>query len=225
MTRRSPTGDTFFLTSIQTLLHIMNRHGIIFIFSAPSGAGKTTIARRVVREHPEMYIGVSHTTRPPRNGEVEGTDYYFVDEDRFLELERAGHFLETAVVHGNRYGTSRGEVLDVVETGRDVILDIDVQGADQIREKIETVGIFILPPSLEELARRLSLRGTDDDDVIARRIENARREIERAPLFDYLVVNRELETAVEDVLAVIRAERSRTPRNQALVESLLKGDA
>lgn len=203
----------------------MKHTGIVFIFSAPSGAGKTTIARRVVREHPEMYIGVSHTTRPPRTGEVEGTDYYFVDGDRFGELEGAGHFLETATVHGNRYGTSRGEVLAVIDLGRDVILDIDVQGAEQIRRKIETVGVFILPPSLEELARRLSLRGTDGDEVIRRRIENARKEIEQAHLFDYLVVNQDLDEAVGDVLSVIRAEHSRASRNRALIESLLKGGA
>ena len=203
----------------------MKHHGIIFILSAPSGAGKTTIARRVIREHPEMYTGVSHTTRPPRDGEVEGRDYYFVDAERFEELERAGRFLETATVHGNRYGTSRGEVLDVIDSGRDVILDIDVQGAEQIRRDIETVGIFILPPSLEELARRLSLRGTDGDDVIRRRIENARREIEQAHLFDYLVVNRDLDEAVGDVLAVIRAERSRASRNQMFITSLLEGGA
>ncbi|MBN1882158.1 MAG: guanylate kinase [Deltaproteobacteria bacterium] len=200
----------------------MKQHGIVFIFSAPSGAGKTTIARRVVQEHPEMYIGVSHTTRPPRNGEVEGTDYYFVDDDRFDELEREGHFLETASVHGNQYGTSRGEVADVIESGRDVILDIDIQGAEQIRQKIEAVGIFILPPSLEELARRLSLRGTDDGDVIRRRIENARMEIQQAHRFDYLVVNRKLDETVGTVLAVIRAERSRASRNRALVDSLLE---
>jgi len=203
----------------------MKHHGIIFILSAPSGAGKTTIARRVIREHPEMYTGVSHTTRPPRDGEVEGRDYYFVDAERFEELERAGNFLETATVHGNRYGTSRGEVLDVIDSGRDVILDIDVQGAEQIRRDIETVGIFILPPSLEELARRLSLRGTDGDDVIRRRIENARREIEQAHLFDYLVMNRDLDEAVGDVLAVIRAERSRASRNQMFITSLLEGGA
>jgi guanylate kinase len=203
----------------------MKRHGIVFIISAPSGAGKTTIARRVIREHPEMYTGVSHTTRPPRDGEIEGTDYYFVDDARFDELEREGYFLETATVHGNRYGTSRGEVLDVVESGRDVILDIDVQGADQIREKIEAVGIFILPPSLEELARRLLLRGTDDEEVIERRVENARKEIEHAPRFDYLVVNRELEEAIGDVLAIIRAEGVRASRNGTLLTSLLKGEA
>ena len=203
----------------------MKHHGIIFILSAPSGAGKTTIARRVIREHPEMYTGVSHTTRPPRDGEVEGRDYYFVDAERFEELERAGNFLETATVHGNRYGTSRGEVLDVIDSGRDVILDIDVQGAEQIRRDIETVGIFILPPSLEELARRLSLRGTDGDDVIRRRIENARREIEQAHLFDYLVVNRDLDEAVGDVLAVIRAERSRASRNRIFITFLLEGGA
>jgi len=203
----------------------MKHSGIVFIFSAPSGAGKTTIARRVVREHPQMYIGVSHTTRPPRSGEVEGTDYYFVDGDRFDELERAGHFLETAVVHGNRYGTSRGEVVDVIKSGRDVILDIDVQGAEQIRRKIEAVGVFILPPSLKELARRLSLRGTDGDDVIKRRIENARTEIKQAHRFDYLVVNQQLDEAVDTVLAVVRAERSRASRNFTLVDSLLKGKA
>jgi len=203
----------------------MKHHGIIFILSAPSGAGKTTIARRVIREHPEMYTGVSHTTRPPRDGEVEGRDYYFVDAERFEELERAGNFLETATVHGNRYGTSRGEVLDVIDSGRDVILDIDVQGAEQIRRDIETVGIFILPPSLEELARRLSLRGTDGDDVIRRRIENARREIEQAHLFDYLVMNRDLDEAVGDVLAVIRAERSRASRNRIFITFLLEGGA
>lgn len=203
----------------------MKQNGIVFIFSAPSGAGKTTIARRVVRERPKMYIGVSHTTRPPRAGEIDGTDYYFVDDDQFGELEGTGHFLETATVHGNRYGTSRGEVLDVIDSGRDVILDIDVQGAEQIRRKIETVGVFILPPSLEELARRLSLRGTDGDEVIRRRIDNARKEIEQAHLFDYLVVNQDLDEAVGDVLSVIRAEHSRASRNRALIESLLKGDA
>jgi guanylate kinase len=194
------------------------RAGIAFILSAPSGAGKTTIAREVAKRMAGIRISVSHTTRPPRSREEDGRDYHFVTEEQFLRIEREGAFLEAASVHGNRYGTHREEVLPHLDAGTDVILDIDVQGAAIIREKIDTIGVFVLPPSMEELIRRLKLRNTEGAEVIKTRITNANREVGQASLYDYLVVNKDFDRAVSDVVSIITAERMKTRRNLATIE-------
>jgi guanylate kinase len=197
------------------------RTGIAFILSAPSGAGKTTIAREVAKRMEGVRISVSHTTRPPRSREKDSRDYHFVTEEQFLRIEGEGGFLESASVHGNRYGTHRDEVLPHLGAGTDVILDIDVQGAAIIREKIDTIGIFVLPPSMEELITRLKLRNTEGAEVIKTRITNAYREVSRASLYDYLVVNVKLDRAVADVVSIITAERMKTRRNLAVVEEFI----
>jgi guanylate kinase len=196
--------------------------GIAFILSAPSGAGKTTIAHRVVKRMQGMRISISHTTRPPRGRERDGRDYHFVTPDEFLRMEREGVFLETASVHDNYYGTHRDEVVSYLAAGTDVILDIDVQGAAIIRKKIDTVGIFILPPDMDELIRRLSLRNTDEEATVSRRIANARREVADAPSYDYLVINDELERAVAEVISIVTAERLRMAKRRAIVDAFLK---
>ncbi len=193
------------------------RTGIALILSAPSGAGKTTIAREVVRRVENTRISVSHTTRAPRPGEVDGRDYHFVTPEEFSRMQNEGAFLEAADVHGNWYGTHADEVLPFVSAGGDVILDIDVQGAAVIRKKIDAVLVFVLPPSMEELMKRLKVRNSEGRDVIERRMENARRELAEAPSYDYLVVNERLDRAVSDVVSIIAAERLRTARNRALI--------
>ncbi len=183
---------------------------LILVVSAPSGAGKTTLCRRLLEET-ELVFSVSHTTRPPRPGEVHGQDYYFVDRKTFEDLIARGGFLEWAEVHGHLYGTSKAEIERLQAQGRDILLDIDVQGASQVRSRLgsEAVFVFILPPSLEELERRLRARGTEKEEVLQRRLTRAREELAFAPWFDYVVVNDRLEEALEDLLAIIRAERKR----------------
>ena len=198
-----------------------SRAGISFILSAPSGTGKTTIAREVVKRMQGVRISISHTTRPPRGREKDGRDYHFVSQDEFLRMEHEGAFLETASVHDNHYGTHRDEVMPHLAAGTDVILDIDVQGAAIIRKEIDAVGIFILPPSMEELIRRLRLRDTEGDEVINKRINNAHRELRRAASYDYLVINRKLDRAVSDVISIITAERMKTARNRATIEEFI----
>ncbi len=185
------------------------RRGIPFVVAAPSGTGKTTICRALVEGDGEIENSVSHTTRKPRSGEVDGESYYFVDEARFLELQRAGEFLEHAEYNGNLYGTSSEKLRAILEDrGHDVILEIEVQGAGQIREKRRDARfIFLLPPSLEELERRLRGRGTDTDEAIARRLAVADRELEAIRFFDYAVINDDLERAIEEVREIIEAER------------------
>ena len=200
----------------------MNRKGIVFIFAAPSGSGKTTLAREVVKDVGDIRISISHTTRPSRGNEVDGRDYYFVSSKEFSAMERAGKFLENARVHDNHYATSIEEVLPYLERGIDVILDIDVKGSDQTRGKIEVVSIFILPPDMEELQRRLENRDTDDAGVIEKRLVNARQEIREVFDFDYVVVNRTIEEALSDIKAIIMAERSRVTRNRNFLEAFIK---
>ncbi len=187
--------------------------GDLFVISAPSGTGKTTICRRILQEVPGVEFSVSYTTRPPRRGEVDGRDYHFVDTDIFQSMVEYGEFLEWARVHGNLYGTGRKDVLSRLEAGRDVLLDIDVQGARQVKAKYpRAVMVFILPPSLRELEDRLAGRGTEDRHGLEVRLENAAREMEAAREYDYAVVNDELARAVQDVEAIIRAARLRTER-------------
>lgn len=200
------------------------RTGIAFILSAPSGAGKTTIAREVVRRIEQTRISVSHTTRAPRSHETDGVDYHFVTAERFARMQEEGEFLEAANVHGNWYGTHRDEVLGFISAGTDVILDIDVQGALVIKEKIDAASIFILPPSMAELSRRLKVRNTEAGHVISRRIENARREISQAPHYDYLVINDDFSRAVNDVITIMGAVRMGTARNREVIDDFIKNN-
>lgn len=192
----------------------MSVSGQLFIISAPSGAGKTTILRQVMAELPGLAFSVSHTTRTPRAGEVNGRDYHFIDRQTFEQLRAAGDFLEWAEVHSNLYGTSRSAVAGQLAAGFDVILDIDVQGARQVRgiPELAAISLFILPPSLAELEKRLSGRGTDGPEVIRLRLENAIREISESTGYDHRIINDKLDEAVEMVKAVILAARSRSGR-------------
>lgn len=182
----------------------------LFVVSAPSGSGKTTLCARLLRAVPRLTRSVSVTTRPPRRDERHGRDYWFVTEREFLHRRRRGEFLEWARVFGAYYGTRRVAVERSLRAGRDVLLSIDVQGAAQVRRRRPaSVSIFILPPSLETLRRRLVARGLDQPAAIRRRLAVARREIRQAGRFDYVVVNDDLDTALERFRAIVLAERAR----------------
>lgn len=188
--------------------------GCLLVVSAPSGAGKTTLLKRILADTAGIGFSISHTTRPPRPGERNGVDYHFVDLEEFLQRRQAGDFLEWAEVHGNFYGTSREAVEQSLARGEDILLDIDVQGARQLKEQagLPAVFLFIAPPSAVELERRLRGRGTDAPEVIARRLENARREMAQADRYDYLVINDVLAEAESVLRAIITAERCRRRR-------------
>ncbi|HEY7715679.1 MAG TPA: guanylate kinase [Candidatus Binatia bacterium] len=189
------------------------RLGIIFILSAPSGAGKTTLYNGLRRIYPEIALSVSCTTRRRRPGEVNGRDYRFLTERQFDDLGRRGEFAEWAKVHDYFYGTPRKPLERCVRTGRDILLDIDVQGARQIKKAYpDAVSIFLLPPSLGELERRLARRGTDGREAIRRRLANARGEIGEIIHYDYFVVNRQVKEAVRALSAIVDAERARISR-------------
>ena len=192
-------------------------HGNLFIISAPSGTGKTTILKRIIATVEGITFSVSHTTRSPRLGEQEGVDYFFVDQSAFEAMREQAFFLEWAEVHGNFYGTSRNIIQELTQQGQDIILDIDVQGALQLREKLDAEGIFVFiaPPSLQELEKRLSGRGTDSGSAIATRLTNAKKELHSLEYYDYIIVNDKLEQAVEVLKAIIIAERSKTRRGLA----------
>jgi guanylate kinase len=190
--------------------------GFLFVLSAPSGCGKTTILKRVMAELPGLVFSVSHTTRSPRTGEVNGRDYHFVDTTGFLEIadQQPSGFLEWAKVHGNLYGTSRQDVEARLRKGLDVVLDIDVQGAALIRNNADPVSVFIAPPSLAELGRRLRGRGTESEESLRVRLANAEKEMEDAGEYDYLIVNDKLDEAVEALKSIIIAERCRRRRGR-----------
>ncbi|MEW6501918.1 MAG: guanylate kinase [Thermodesulfobacteriota bacterium] len=189
--------------------------GTLFVISAPSGAGKTTLLKRIMAEVPNLGFSVSHTTRPPRPGEGNGVDYHFVSREEFLAMREAGAFLEWAEVHTNLYGTSRQAVADKLATGVDLFLDIDVQGARQIKEArdLGAVFLFVAPPSWQELEKRLSGRGTEAAETVRIRLANARKEMAEAHWYDYLIVNDDLTAASVMLKAVILAERCRGRRD------------
>ncbi len=185
--------------------------GRLFIVAAPSGAGKTSLVRRLIANDPEIHLSVSYSTRPARPGEIEGRDYHFVSPEVFGAMRANGELLESAEVHGNFYGTSRGWIEAKMRGGTDILLEIDWQGALQVRGLIpKAVGIFILPPTVEVLAQRLSRRGTDTPEVIERRLQAARDEISHFSEFDYVIINKDFEEAIRDLQAIVRAERLRT---------------
>lgn len=193
----------------------MKRNGILFVISAPSGAGKTSLCRQIIDIFPDMRHSVSFTTRPRRAGETDGVDYHFVSQETFDAMVVEGAFAEWARVHGNCYGTALETLEQARFAGVDLLLDIDCQGAAQLKCSCpDGVFIFILPPSFEELERRLRGRNTDSAEVIARRLANARREIDEMLWYDYLVVNDDLGRAVEDFKGIILAEGCRTSRTK-----------
>jgi guanylate kinase len=193
----------------------MPRRGVLLIVASPSGAGKTSLCRRLMADHGGLELSVSMTTRPVRPGEQPGRDYHFVDEAEFQRLIEADAFLEWANVHGNLYGSPRAPVDRALAEGRDVLFDIDWQGAREVarRCKEDAVRVFILPPSLEELRRRLVTRSQDAEDVIDRRIRNAKGEIEHADEFDYVLVNDDFDRSYAELAHIYHAERSRRFRN------------
>ena len=200
----------------------MNK-GNIFVISAASGTGKTTLVSRLVQQHPNVRVSVSHTTRPPRAGEVNGQHYHFVSEEEFVRLAGEGAFLEHAQVFGNYYGTSYESVQSMCEQGYDVILEIDVQGAQQVRKALpEALSIFILPPSLAVLEQRLRQRQTDSEEVIARRLSEAVDEIQQALTFDYVVSNRSLQQAGEELWCIFQAARLLKRNHVASIEKVLQ---
>ncbi len=189
------------------------RRGLLFVLSSPSGAGKSTIARMLMATDDGLALSVSATTRPIRPGEVDGEDYYFVPDDKFDEMVASGEFLEWAHVFGHRYGTLKAEVLKVIESGRDVLLDIDWQGTQQLKQvDPDIVRVFILPPSMAELERRLRARGTDSDEVIRRRMDRAAAEISHWAEYDYVLINNDAEKCRELVHNILKAERLKATR-------------
>jgi guanylate kinase len=197
---------------------------LLFILSSPSGAGKTTLKTRILNEsHPELRFSVSHTTRQPRANEIDGREYHFIDRPRFQEMVRRDEFAEWAEVHGNLYGTSLREIELARGSHRGVVFDIDYQGARQIKAKVpDAVAVFILPPSMAELERRLRSRASDDEETVQRRLSNARSEIDHYAFFDYLIVNDDLEQAHRKLDAIVIAERARCQRNAQSAERLLR---
>ena len=197
--------------------------GFLFIVSAPSGAGKTTLVSGLVAADQFIRKSVSYTTRARRTGEENGRDYHFVEVDEFERMRAGGEFLETASVHGNLYGTSRRTVEKECAGGFDVVLEIDWQGAAQIRSlKPDSVAVFVLPPSIEALEKRLRGRAQDSAEVIARRVAAARGEISHVREFDYVIINEEFNRAAQDLISIIRAERLRLPRQLARHTDLIE---
>lgn len=197
--------------------------GSIIVISAPSGAGKSTLVRRLLKSTPGLTFSVSYTTRPPRRGEKDGRDYFFVSTRRFERMIARDEFVEWADVFGHLYGTSRRQLRRAQEEGQDILLDIDVQGHGQVRKRLpEAVSIFVLPPSFRELAKRLKRRHSDAPEVIARRLGDARKEIKRWPEYDYLVINDRIPRATQALRAIVTATRLRRPVQAARAQKIFR---
>lgn len=187
---------------------IAKHPGRLFLVTAPSGAGKSSLVNALLQRQPTIKLSISSTTREPRPGEQNGREYHFITETMFLEMKNRGEFLETALVHGNYYGTNRTWIEAQMAQGNDVLLEIDWQGARQVRSKFAgTVGIFILPPSIEALEWRLRHRGTDSPQTITRRLMGAGAEIAHAPEFEYVIINEDFDTALSQLEAIVTASR------------------
>lgn len=196
---------------------------LLLIICSPSGAGKTTLKNRLLAERSDLRFSVSHTTRTKRPHEIDGRDYHFVDKDTFAKKVADGAFAEWAEVHANCYGTSHAEIELARATHRGVVFDIDYQGARQLKASLpDAVTVFVLPPSMAELERRLRTRGDEREESVVRRLANARDEIEHYAIFDYLIINDELDRAYGELAAIVGAERSRRARRAALAERMLR---
>lgn len=210
------------LETPRTVSHATSR-GTLFVVSSPSGGGKGTIIRHVLAVVENLSYSVSYTTRVPRQGEVDGREYFFVSRETFEEMVGAGEFLEWACVHGNLYGTAKNQVIEETNAGADIILEVDVQGAASVRQLLmDSVSIFILPPSYEVLKQRLITRGTDPPEELAVRLRNAPEELKQYSAFDYVIINDELDRAVGQLASIIYAERARCMRQESLVLEVIE---
>ena len=203
----------------------MQQSGILFVLSGPSGAGKGTICQELLRQIPNLQYSVSATTRKPRLGETNGINYWFKEKDEFEEMIKNDLLLEYAEVYGNYYGTPKEQVLKVLKLGKNVVLEIDPQGAMQVKAKFpEGVFIYILPPSLDELAARITKRGTDSKDSIKKRLAAATEEIQYALKYDYVVVNDKVETAVDSIATIISAEKFNSKRRKKIILNICESE-
>jgi guanylate kinase len=197
--------------------------GILFVISSPSGGGKGTIIRRVLDDVPDLSYSVSFTTRAPRQGEVDGREYFFVTQPVFEEMVAEGEFLEWACVHGNLYGTAKRQVAEETAAGTDIVLEVDVQGAASVRQlALDSVSIFILPPSYEVLRERLIARGTDGPEELEMRLRSAPEELRQYEAFDYVIINEEIDRAASQLAAIIHAERARRVRQEPVVQAVIR---
>lgn len=197
--------------------------GILFVVSSPSGGGKGTLIRSVLDVVPNLSYSVSYTTRAPRNGEVNGREYFFVNRQKFEEMIKADEFLEWACVHGNLYGTSRRQLAKETAEGLDIILEVDVQGAESVRKlELDSVSIFILPPSYDILRQRLIARGTDTAEELEVRLRNAPKEISHYTDFEYIIINDDMHTSATQLAAIVHAERARCHRQEGVVKQVIQ---
>jgi guanylate kinase len=210
------------LETPRTVSHATSR-GTLFVVSSPSGGGKGTIIRHVLDVVENLSYSVSYTTRAPRQGEVDGREYFFITQETFEEMVGAGEFLEWACVHGNLYGTAKNQIIEEINAGADIILEVDVQGAASVRQLLmDSVSIFILPPSYEVLKKRLIRRGTDSPEELAVRLRNAPDELKQYSVFDYVIINDEIDRAVGQLASIIYAERARCMRQESLVLEVIE---
>ena len=209
------------LDAVESIEHV-RRRGMLFILSSPSGAGKTTLAKRLMQADPAVTLSVSATTRKPREGETDGVDYHFVTKERFSEMVLNGEMLEHATVFDNFYGSPRAPVETVLDEGRDVLFDVDWQGAKQIRDamKDDVVSVFILPPSVEALEDRLRKRNLDDDETIRRRMDKSIAEMRHWPEYDYALINGDLDICTTQLFTVLAAERLKLTRRREGLETM-----
>jgi guanylate kinase len=191
------------------------KSGLLFVVTAPSGAGKSSLIDALLKDDARLKLSISYTTRAPRPGEQNGREYHFVDEKTFLGMLERGEFFESAEVHGNRYGTSQAVIREALARGQDLVLEIDWQGAQQVRRLLpECIGVFIQPPSVAELERRMRSRGQDSDEVIRRRLASAEEELSHSPEFDYVIINKDFDEAKRDLQAIIRVERLKKSKSR-----------
>lgn len=216
------SSETKEITGSERCAGPRDARGMLIIVSSPSGGGKGTLIRRVLKTVPNLGYSVSFTTRPARAGEINGSDYFFVSEERFREMIDADEFVEWAHVHAHLYGTGRAQVEQELSEGRDIILEIDVQGAESVRHLVpQAVGVFILPPSFEILRERLIARGSEMPTDLNLRLRNSRSEVERYKEFDYVIINDEAERAAAQLASIIYAERARRERQEQVAQGVL----
>lgn len=196
--------------------------GNLFIICAPSGAGKTSLVRALLQTDANLSLSISHTSRPPRPDEINGHDYHFISKSDFQQMQAHGEFLESAVVYGNLYGTSQKWINEAISSGKDILLEIDCQGANQVRKCFpQSIGIFILPPSADTLAKRLKTRAQDSPEVIEQRLAAVREEVSHINEFDYVIINDRLEDALKDLVSIVQAERLKIPRQMIQYHELI----